>query len=167
MSHCKDPKMQAAPEGLIDPWLRTITFLGDDKPLVQMHYYASHPQSYYGDGRVTYDFPGIARERMQKETGVFQLYFTGCAGNIAAGKYNDGSHENRKVLADRMYAAMTQSIGAIEKVERVSRDGSLKRSLAVAEIPAEVGAGRDSRTSGFRKGLGALLVARSEAPGRS
>jgi hypothetical protein len=137
MSHCKDPKLQAAPEGLIDPWLRTITFFNGDKPIVQMHYYATHPQSYYGDGRVTYDFPGIARERMQQETGVFQLYFTGCAGNIAAGKYNDGSHENRKVLADRMYAAMKQSVGAVEKVERVSREG----------IPAEVGAGKDSRTS--------------------
>jgi len=114
-STTRDPKLQAAPEGFIDPWLRTITFFNGDQPLVQMHYYATHPQSYYGDGRVTWDFPGIARERLEKETGVLQIYFTGCAGDITAGKYNDGKPERRRELADRMYAAMAESIRHIER----------------------------------------------------
>lgn len=113
-SATKDPVLRAAPEGLIDPWLKTITLFDGDKPLVQMHYYATHPQSHYGDGRVTYDFPGIARERLEKETGVFQMYFTGCAGNITAGKYNEGKPEQRTELAERLYAAMRQSIAGID-----------------------------------------------------
>lgn len=130
MSQCKDPSLRAAPEGLIDPWLRTITFFVGDKPFVQMHYYATHPQSYYGDGRVTYDFPGMARERLQEETGVFQMYFTACAGDIAAGKYNDGSHENRKVLADRMHAAMKESVANVEIAQRFSLEPISLRKTA-------------------------------------
>ena len=43
---CTDPVLIAAPEGLIDPWLRTVTLFNGDRPLARMHYYASHPQSY-------------------------------------------------------------------------------------------------------------------------
>jgi hypothetical protein len=63
--------------------------------------------SYYGDGRVSSDFCGLARQKRQdEEPKVFQMYFTGCAGNITAGKYNDGAKENRPVLRDRIHAAM-------------------------------------------------------------
>jgi hypothetical protein len=62
--------------------------------------------SYYGDGRVSADFCGLARQTFQDETKVFQVYFNGCGGNITAGKYNDGSKENRPVLRDRIYSAM-------------------------------------------------------------
>jgi hypothetical protein len=37
---------------------------------------------------------------------VFQLYFSGCSGNVTAGKYNDGNPDNRPVLADRIYQGM-------------------------------------------------------------
>jgi hypothetical protein len=37
---------------------------------------------------------------------VHQVYFTGCSGNVTAGKYNDGARENRPVLRDRIHAAM-------------------------------------------------------------
>ena len=105
-SSCKDPKLRAMPEGPIDPLLRTITLLAGGRPLVRMHYYATHPQSFYGDGRASYDFPGMARERLQKEENVFQIYFTGCGGDITAGKYNDGSPEARQELFERLYAGM-------------------------------------------------------------
>jgi hypothetical protein len=106
-SATKDAKIQAEPEGLIDPWLRTLSFWDGEKPLAALHYYATHPMSYYGDGRVTSDFCGLARDnRRQDEPAVFQVYFTGCAGNVTAGKYNDGAKENRPVLRDRMYDAI-------------------------------------------------------------
>jgi hypothetical protein len=105
-SATKDKKIRDAPEGLIDPWLKTLSFWNGDKPLAALSYYATHPMSYYGDGRVTSDFCGLARQKQQNTTKVFQVYFTGCAGNITAGKYNDGAHENRPVLRDRMYAAL-------------------------------------------------------------
>jgi hypothetical protein len=111
-SSCRDPELQAMPEGGIDPLLRTITLLCGDQPLVRMHYYATHPQTYYLDGRASYDFPGMARQRLQEEEGVFQMYFTGCAGDVTAGKYNAGTPEDRAALAGRLYAGMKASIAA-------------------------------------------------------
>ena len=78
----KDPKLAGMPEGDIDPMLKTITLARGEKPLVRLHYYASHPQTSFRDPRVTYDFPGMAREKLEKKEGVFQVYFTGCAGDI-------------------------------------------------------------------------------------
>jgi len=42
-------------------------------------------------------------------TGVLHVHFDGAGGNIGAGKYNDGAHENRQVLADRMAAGMERA----------------------------------------------------------
>jgi len=94
-SRANDPAHRRAPEGYIDGFLRTISFCDGEAPLVQMHYYATHPQSYYGDRRVTYDVPGLARERLEKDSGVFQIHFSGCAGDITMGKYNAGTPEDR------------------------------------------------------------------------
>lgn len=107
-SATRDPKIRAEPEGLIDPWLKTLSFWNGTTPLAALHYYATHPMSYYGDGRVSSDFCGLARARRQAEdASVFQVYFTGCAGNVTAGKYNDGDPKNRPVLRDKVYDAMT------------------------------------------------------------
>ncbi len=109
-SSCKDPKLQALPEGLIDPWLKTVAFYDRDTKVAACHYYATHPMSYYGDGRVSADFVGLARKQRQKdEPNCLHVYFTGCAGNIAAGKYNDGSKERRPVLVQRMYDGIVAS----------------------------------------------------------
>lgn len=111
-SSCKDPDFIAKPEGLIDPFLKTITFAQGDKPRARLHYYATHPQSFYGDPRASYDFVGMARERLEKEEGVFQVYFTGCSGDIACGKYNDASREAREGLYERLFDAMQASVAA-------------------------------------------------------
>jgi hypothetical protein len=109
-SSCRDAALQALPEGLIDPWIKTVAFYGQDRKLAACHYYATHPMSYYGDGRVSSDFAGLARKRRQNdEPDVLHLYFTGCAGNIAAGKYNDGSRDMRPVLVQRLYDGIVQS----------------------------------------------------------
>jgi hypothetical protein len=106
-SATKDPATRDAPEGLIDPWLRTLSFWQGEQPLAALHYYATHPMSYYGKGNVSSDFCGLARRKRQAEQpDTFQIYFTGCGGNITAGKYNDGSEENRPALRDRIYEAM-------------------------------------------------------------
>ncbi len=114
-SATKDPVARAEPEGLIDPWLRTLNFWNGDKPVAALHYYATHPMSYYGDGRVSADFCGLARRKRRDETNVFQVYFTGCAGNVTAGKYNDGSKENRVVLRDRIAEGMKAASAATER----------------------------------------------------
>ena len=106
----KNPKMAAAPEGLIDPYLRTITLARGGKPLVRLHYYATHPQTFCCDGRASSDFVGLAREAVEQEEHVFQIYFTGCAGDVTVGKYNDGSEQALTDLTARLKAAMKAAI---------------------------------------------------------
>ena len=109
-SSCRDAALRALPEGLIDSTLRTVAFFDGPHKIAACHYYATHPMSYYGDGRVSSDFVGLARKRRQSEDpNCLQIYFTGCAGNIAPGKYNDGSPEARRQLTDRVYAAIAQA----------------------------------------------------------
>jgi hypothetical protein len=106
-SRTGNPAATAADEGLIDPWLKTLSFWNGDEALAAVSFYAVHPMSYYGDGEVSADFPGIARRERQAETpGARQIYSSGCSGNVTAGKFNDGSRENRPALADRLHAAM-------------------------------------------------------------
>ena len=111
-SACTDPDLRAEPEGRIDPMLKTITLAQDDKPLVRIHFYTTHPQSFYGDARVCYDVPGFARQRLEEKEKVFQIYFTGCAGDVVMGKYNDRSPEARTQLTDRLYAGMEASVAS-------------------------------------------------------
>ncbi len=106
------PELAAAPEGFIDPVLKTVTLARGERPLVRLHYYATHPQTFCCDGRASADFVGAAREMMEKGEGVFQAYFTGCAGDVTAGKYNDGSPGARAGLASRLHAAMEASIAS-------------------------------------------------------
>ncbi|MCX6954122.1 MAG: hypothetical protein NTV51_18385 [Verrucomicrobia bacterium] len=107
-SACTDPALTALPEGVIDPTLQTVALYGEGgRKLVASHYYAAHPMSYYRDGRVTSDFCGLARRRRQaEEPGCLHLYFTGCAGNVSAGKYNDGTPAARRALTDRIHAGL-------------------------------------------------------------
>jgi hypothetical protein len=112
-----------APEGLIDPWLKTISFWDGDKPVAAINAYATHPMSHYGRGAVSADFVGIAREfRRRDDISVHQMYVSGCSGDVTAGKYNNGSVENRPVLVKRLYNAMraawksTKTV-PIEKIE--------------------------------------------------
>src|SRR5262245_34905502 len=111
-SSCKDAELIALPEGLIDPLLKTVAFYSGNEKIVACHYYATHPMSHYGAGHVSSDFVGLARKQIQREQpACTHLYFTGCAGNVAAGKYNDGSPEARIQLTERIYAG----IAAAEK----------------------------------------------------
>ena len=87
--------------------MRLVSFWDNDKPLVSITFYATHPQSYYGQGGVSCDFVGIAREmREQQLPNVTHIHFDGAGGNVAAGKYNNGSPEVRPILAKRLAAGM-------------------------------------------------------------
>ncbi len=109
-SACTDPRLIAAPEGTIDPKLQLISFWNGEQPLVSMTHYATHPQSYYGEGGVSYDFVGMARAaREDAIPGMAHIHFNGAGGNVAAGKYNDGSHENRPILAGRLADGMEEA----------------------------------------------------------
>ncbi len=114
-SSSKNPLHKELPEGLVDPWLKTVALYSDDARVAACHYYATHPMSYYGDGRVSSDFVGLARRQVQAaEPDCTQIYFTGCAGNVAAGKYNDGTPESRRELTERMRTALAASLAGLK-----------------------------------------------------
>jgi hypothetical protein len=116
-SATKDPAIRAEPEGLIDPYLQLLSFWDGDKPLASLTYYATHPQSYYGAGGVTCDFPGLARGLRDKAVpGVLHVHFDGAGGNVTAGKYNDGSPANRMILAQRVADGMKAAFDSARKV---------------------------------------------------
>ena len=112
---CPDPEVRATPEGVIDPMLKTIGFYHGETTLALLHYYAVHPTSMDGTGVVTPEFVGLARNRRQEESGVPHIYFTGCGGNITAGKYNDGVDDNRQLFSERMHAAMVEAEDAAQR----------------------------------------------------
>jgi len=115
-SSCKIPEAIAAPEGVIDPLVRVISFWNGERPLAVLSYYATHPQSYYGKGGVSYDFVGMARaQREAALPGVPHIHFNGAGGNVAAGKYNDGSPQRRPELAGRLAAGMTAAWNATKR----------------------------------------------------
>lgn len=88
----KGALLAALAAGVIDLWLKTLSFWDGDTPLAAVSFYAVHPMSYYGQGEVSADFPGIARRtRQRKLAGVAQIYVTGCGSNVTAGKYNTGA----------------------------------------------------------------------------
>lgn len=105
-----------APEGEIDPWLKTLSLWDGDQPVLAWSCYAVHPMSYYGRGNVSADFPGLARARHQADDpAVFQIYFTGCAGDTTAGKYNDHAPKLKEALAERLYQGMVAAWKATER----------------------------------------------------
>ena len=115
MSSTRSPEARAAPEGTIDPDLDLVSFWNGDQAIAVLTFYASHPQSYYGRGGITPDTVGLARNRRTEETGILHLHFDGAGGNVAAGKYNDGSPEARDALTERIYAGMKQAWESQEK----------------------------------------------------
>ncbi len=107
---CPDAGLRAEPEGTIDPMLTMVSFWNGERPLAVLTYYATHPQSYYRTGIPNPDFPGVARFfRQLAIPAALHVHFNGAGGNIGAGKYNDGSPENRLVLAKRVAEAMRRA----------------------------------------------------------
>jgi hypothetical protein len=113
---CPEAELRALPEGLIDPELTLLSFWNRETPLVVLTCYASHPQSYYRTGIPCPDFPGIARYYRQLAVpDALHIHLTGAGGNIGAGKYNDGAHENRLKLARRLADGMERAWKSVRK----------------------------------------------------
>jgi hypothetical protein len=134
-SATKDAEVRAMPVGTIDPMLKMISFWDGTEPVAAVTYYATHPQSYYRTGLANPDFPGIARDQRQEATKVPHIHFNGAGGNITAGKWNDGSHENRQILADRVAEGMAKALAATVKSPITAADISWE-SIPTALPPA-------------------------------
>lgn len=123
ISATADPAIRAEPEGLIDPVLSLVSFWNNENPVAIMTFYACHPQSYYRTGISNPDFPGIARFfRQLHEPDALLIHFNGAGGNIAAGKYNDGSHKNRLTLAEKVADGMKRAWEDTKKTPLQAKD---------------------------------------------
>lgn len=118
-SLCHDPKLQSEPTGLIDPVLRSIGLIGkDNKPLVVMHFYASHPMTAYGRNMCSGDVPGAALDYSRKHYGedVPQIYFNGCGGNITFGKYSlENKEKSLRLLGERLGKELLENCRGLEQ----------------------------------------------------
>ena len=134
MSSCRDPKVRAMPEEPIDPDVRIVAFFDGETPLAAMSYYATHPQSHYNDGSVNQDTIGVARRILEKDfPGTAILHFDGAGGDIAAGKYNDGSPKNRVILGKRLAEGMRRAWKDMKKVPVDA--GSVEWKTVEAPLP--------------------------------
>lgn len=144
----KDAKLRAEPAGVIDPMVSVLSFWNGKTPLAVLSYYACHPQSYYRMSIPSPDFPGIARFiRGQAEPSALFVHFTGAGGNIGAGKYNDGSHENRLALATRLADGMKRAFDMSEKFPVAAE------SVNWATVPVALPLGSHVNETELRKGL--------------
>lgn len=128
-SFTRDLRIRSAHEGEIDPMLKMLTFYDGDQAVAQISCYATHPMSYYGRGEVSYDFPGMARVSRQADNpDVFQIYMTGCSGDLTAAKFNSGDEKGRIELGERLAEGMEAASKATKRtaLEKVDfRLGSL------------------------------------------
>lgn len=133
----RDPAIRSAAPGLIDPKVKTLSFWNGEKAIAAISIYATHPMSYYGDGEVSYDFPGIARDlRQRADPNVFQMYVSGCSGDVVAGKYNDGNEASRRDLAQRLAEGMEKAWKETKK-EPLTAIGF--RSVPLELVPPDEG----------------------------
>lgn len=122
-SSCKIAELRALPEGCIDPIVSVLSFWNDKTPVAVLSAYACHPQSYYLLGIPSPDFPGIARFiRGQDVNPALHVHFNGAGGNVAAGKYNDGTQPNRMILATRLANGMREAFEKAEKKPLTAAD---------------------------------------------
>ncbi len=129
------------PEGLIDPDVRVVGFWNGDKPVATLSYYACHPQTHYGDGRVSAEIPGVARRLAEAQTGAFQVYFTAAGGNITVGKYNiyDEAEANLQILGERLAKGMETAWSMARKTRVPLRAGDIGWTVRhVAYIPRSI-----------------------------
>src|SRR4029079_12438018 len=118
-----DAALRAEPEGTIDPIVSLVSFWNEKKPIAVLSYYATHPQSYYRAGVPNPDFPGVARFLRQLAVPeALHVHFNGAGGNIGAGKYNDGSPQNRLILAERVADGMKRAFDSTKLVPITATD---------------------------------------------
>jgi hypothetical protein len=125
-----------------------------------MHYYATHPQTFCCDGRVTADFAGAAREAVERSQGVFQVYFTGCAGDVTVGKYNDASDAARKALEERLAKGLADA----SEATRLAPATTIRWRTAALRMPPKPAPEWRSKsgTEAYRAALGAAFAARKQ-----
>ncbi len=155
-SATRDAKLRALPEGLTDPYLKTLSFWDGGTAVAALSCFSIHPMSYYGQGDVTCDFPGLARGVRQKQVpNIFQVYCSGASGDTIGGKYNDGSPGMRGAMRDKLVRGMEE---AWKATVRKPVNGAAFRNASLRFAPRD--------TAGFRVADMQKIVADGKEPRR-
>jgi hypothetical protein len=156
-----DPKLRAEPEGTIDPIVSLVSFWNTNRPVAVLSYYATHPQSYYRTGLPNPDFPGLARFLRQLAVPqALHVHFNGAGGNLGAGKYNDGSPENRRVLAERLADGMKRAWDATKRSPISVADVAWRAEGVALPLPKHLD---EAKLVAELKGRSAPFLTRGEA----
>lgn len=169
-SRCEDPALRAMPVGLIDPLLRTVAFVDDSGQVAAaLHFYASHPMSAYLRSKVGPDVPGAALDHVAKThgSGAFHLYLTGCAGDVAFGKYNTGDPDAAAgVLGRRLGEGMLANLRDLEEAapggitcSKAEFDYPLDPTLTEDNLLPRVQSGKDGKPD--LRAISRLLILRN------
>jgi hypothetical protein len=135
-SACSNEAIRELPTGTIDPMLKTIAFAGQDGGIITaLHFYASHPMSAYKCEMVSQDVPGVAQDFLARNSDpkTLNIYFTGCGGNVAFGKYNTGEPEERIKLGQRLGEGMLANLNSLDEKDI----GKLEFTDAVFDFPLQ------------------------------
>jgi hypothetical protein len=70
--------------GLVDRRVRVLRIdRRNGKPLAVLFHYSCHPTTLSGrDGLISPDYPGVARERIERELACRAMFLPGCCGNV-------------------------------------------------------------------------------------
>jgi hypothetical protein len=118
-----DSLLRTLPVGTVDSIVSVVSFWNQDKPVAILSFFACHPQSYYRTGIANPDFVGLARFfRQLAVPDALHVHFDGAGGNVAAGKYNDGSHINRLILAERLADGMKRAWETTQRQPITAKD---------------------------------------------
>lgn len=118
-----DSLLRKLPVGTVDSTVTVVSFWNNDKPVAVLSFFATHPQSYYRTGVANPDFVGVARFfRQLAVPDALHIHFIGAGGNVAAGKYNDGSHINRLLLAQRLADGMERAWKSTQRQAITAKD---------------------------------------------
>jgi len=84
-----DPQnLKDCPDGVIDPLARCLWLEEEGGHLLGgLVNYACHPTTFSQYEQICWDYPGFARQEIEKELQCPILFLQGCAGNIGPGKY--------------------------------------------------------------------------------
>lgn len=136
-STTRDADLRNGDVGVIDPDVAMISFVSGKKTIAALFCYATHPMSRYGKGAVSADFPGIARRMVERtHPGLHAIYFSGCSGNVTAGKFNDGSPDRRMILAKSLADGMNLALANAKPIARTGfRFESIPYSLVFRNTP--------------------------------
>lgn len=118
-----DSLLRKLPVGTVDSTVTVVSFWNNDKPVAVLSFFATHPQSYYRTGVANPDFVGVARFfRQLAVPDALHIHFNGAGGNVAVGKYNDGSHINRLLLAERLADGMERAWKSTQRQTITAKD---------------------------------------------